>query len=77
MPRANTSGAALITSSTRIDARIDEDAAAMLHEMMATWYPNHERVQGAVLTRAIRTLYREFQREQRRATSSTSTARPR
>ncbi len=67
MPRATATGAAHISSSTRVDARIDEDAYAQLHEMMRVWYPGMERVQGAVLTRAIRTLYKEFQREQRRA----------
>jgi hypothetical protein len=67
MPRANTPGAAHIKSSTRVDARIDEDAYAQLQEMMHAWYPGMERVQGAVLTRAIRALYRQFQREQRRA----------
>ncbi len=67
MPRANTPGAAHISRSTRIDAYIDADADRMLHEMMAAWYPGKERVQGAVLTRAIRALYKEFQREQRRA----------
>jgi hypothetical protein len=67
MPRATAAGAAHITSSTKIHAYIDQDADQMLHEMMAAWYPGKERVQGAVITRAIRALYREFQREQRRA----------
>jgi hypothetical protein len=70
MPRATTVGAAHITSSTKITVYIDEDADRMVHEMMEAWYPGMERVQGAVLTRAIRALYKEFQREQRRANRS-------
>jgi hypothetical protein len=52
-------------SGTRLNVWIDTDADRMLHEMMAEWYPGSTRVQGAVVTRAIKLLYRQFQREQR------------
>jgi hypothetical protein len=62
MPRAKLLGTA---SSTKLNVWIDDEANRMLHEMMAEWYPGFTRVQGAVVTRAIKLLYRQFQREQR------------
>jgi hypothetical protein len=52
-------------SGTRLHVWIDTDADRMLHEMLDAWYPGSTRVQGAVVTRAIKPLYRQFQREQR------------
>ncbi|HZC78183.1 MAG TPA: hypothetical protein VE258_10560 [Ktedonobacterales bacterium] len=51
-------------SGTRLNVWIDTDADRMLHEMLDAWYPGYTRVQGAVVTRAIKLLYRQFQREQ-------------
>ncbi len=53
-------------SGTRLDVWIDTDADRMLHEMLDAWYPGYTRVQGDVVTRAIKLLYRQFQREQRK-----------
>jgi hypothetical protein len=52
-------------SGTRSNVWIDTDADRMLHEMMAEWYPGFAGVQGAVVTRAIKLLYRQFRRKQR------------
>lgn len=55
-------------NGTRLNVWIDTDADRMLHEMLDAWYPGYSRVQGAVVTRAIRLLYGQFQREQREQT---------
>ena len=55
----------LAANSQRINVRVDAEAARMLSEMVATWYPGKTRLQGAVVSRAIRLLYKQFQREQK------------
>jgi hypothetical protein len=52
-------------SGTRLNVWIDTDADRMLREMLQAWYPGYTRVQGAVVTRAIKLLYWQFLREQR------------
>ena len=49
----------------RLNVRIDHDAEQKLGEMLETWYPGRTRVQGAVVSRAIRLLYKQFQKEQK------------
>ncbi len=63
MPRATAFGDA---SVARLNAWIDADADRMLSEMLDAWYPGYTRVKGVLVSRAIRSLYKEFQREQRR-----------
>lgn len=60
MPRAKE----FADEGARINVRVDDDAVRMLNEMMAAWYPGRKRVHGAVVGRAIRLLYKQFQREQ-------------
>ena len=55
----------LAADSERINVRVDAEAARMLDEMVSTWYPGKTRVQGAVVGRAIRLLYKQFQKEQK------------
>jgi hypothetical protein len=52
-------------SGTRLHVWIDTDADRMVYEMLDAWYPGSTQVQGAVVTRAITLLYRQFQREKR------------
>lgn len=61
MPRAKE----LSDEGAHMTVRIDADAYRMLQEMLQAWYPGKTRVQGAVIGRAIRLLYKQFQKEQR------------
>src|SRR5258708_3016650 len=49
----------------RLNVRITAAEMRMLNEMMQAWYPDKTRVQGAIVGRAIRLLYRRFQKEQK------------
>jgi len=51
----------LVKVSVWIDASADRE----LEEMSTAWFPGYQRVKGAVLTRAVHQLYKQFQREQR------------
>ena len=55
----------LATNGQRINVRVSSEEARMLSEMVQTWHPGKTRVQGAVVGRAIRLLYKQFQREQK------------
>jgi len=52
-------------SGERLNVRITAAEMRMLEEMMHAWYPDKTRVQGAIVGRAIRLLYRRFQKEQK------------
>ncbi len=51
----------LVKVSVWIDAQANDE----LEEMSAAWFPNYKRVKGAVLTRAVKLLYKQFQKEQK------------
>jgi hypothetical protein len=61
MPRAKELG----DETMRLNVWVDAEAYRMFEEMLRTWYPGKTRVQGAVVGRAIRLLYKQFQKEQR------------
>jgi hypothetical protein len=55
----------LSDEGAHLNVWVDAEADRMLREMLAAWYPGKKRVQGAVVGRAIRLLYKHFQKEQK------------
>jgi hypothetical protein len=53
------------SEKTHINVWIDPEASRMLDEIIEMQYPGAVRVQGAIVGRAIRELYKQLHKEQR------------